>query len=185
MNDQDPLGTGPASATSRTTGPTEDAKAEEFRCFYRGFVAHLVGFLVWQGAPTAIAADIAQETMFDAYRSWVVIEHPQAWARRVASRKLVRHISQAEEEPVNAIPEVGALVRSPDALAEWESRQELQGLLNALPARQRQVLAWSVAGHTPAQIAEELGIEPATVRASLMKARRAAAQFLAAGKEDA
>jgi RNA polymerase sigma-70 factor (ECF subfamily) len=66
-----------------------------------------------------------------------------------------------------------------DALAEWESRQELLGLLLLLPPRQRQVLAWSVDGHTPTEIAEELSIGADAVRANLMKARRAIARAMA------
>ena len=180
MSEPEPLGTRAAGAD--VAGADTVA---EFSAFYRSFVAPLVGFLVWQGAPAAVAAELAQETMVEAYRSWSAIEYPQAWARRVASRKLVRHISRVEEAPVNPVPEAGALVSSCDALAEWESRQTLRALLDRLPPRQRQILAWSVTGHAPAQIAVELGIDPATVRANLMKARRSAARFLASREEDA
>ncbi|MFF4902852.1 sigma factor-like helix-turn-helix DNA-binding protein [Streptomyces sp. NPDC001068] len=42
------------------------------------------------------------------------------------------------------------------------------------PARQRQVLAWTLSEFTPAEIAEQLNMTPEAVRASLKKARRAA-----------
>jgi RNA polymerase sigma-70 factor (ECF subfamily) len=43
------------------------------------------------------------------------------------------------------------------------------GRLNS--RRQREVLAWTYDGATPADIASELGVEPATVRSTLRNAR--------------
>jgi RNA polymerase sigma-70 factor (ECF subfamily) len=175
----------PAPGETGGAGGPRSAPAEgEFAGFYREFVPVLVGFLVWQGASAAVAADLAQETMIEAYRQWPRVQHPRAWTRRVASRSLVRHVARVEEAPVGTVPEAGALVRSPDELAEWENRHEILRLLACLPPRQRQVLAWSVDGHTPAEIAEELGIDPATVRANLLKARRTVARLMRTGEED-
>ncbi|WP_367995823.1 RNA polymerase sigma factor [Streptomyces sp. ADI95-16] len=56
--------------------------------------------------------------------------------------------------------------------------------LRALPPRQRQVLAWSVSGYSPSQIGEELGIDPATGRANLLKARRAVARLMKTREEE-
>ncbi|MEV6976913.1 sigma-70 family RNA polymerase sigma factor [Kitasatospora sp. NPDC093806] len=171
----------PVIATTRPPSP-----AEGFDGFYRRFMPRLVGFLMWQGAPGSLAADIAQETMVKAYHDWWRIRSHEAWARRVASRELVRHFSRVLEDPVGDVPEEsGPLLAHPDDLAELESRHELLDLLGTLPPRQRQVLAWSVDGYRPAEIAEELGIDPATVRANLMKARRAVAAHLASRGEDA
>jgi RNA polymerase sigma-70 factor (ECF subfamily) len=162
------------------------AEKEEFAAFYRRFTPKLVGFLMWQGAPAQLAADLTQEAMITAYRKWSEIRSPEAWIRKVASRELVRHFSRVEEAPVDQVPETAnPLVSCPDELAEWEGRQVLLKLLQALPSRQRQVLAWSVSGCTPSEIAEELGIESATVRANLLKARRAVARRMAAGEEGA
>ncbi|NBH03416.1 sigma-70 region 4 domain-containing protein, partial [Amycolatopsis sp. SID8362] len=48
---------------------------------------------------------------------------------------------------------------------------ELIDLLASLPGRQRMVLAWSLDGFTPAQIADALRIAPATVRSTLRHVR--------------
>lgn len=191
MSDRDPSDARaglplPAAHPAGTAGRTRPPHADEagFAAFYRQFVPVLVGFLVWQGAPAAVAADLAQETMIEAYRQWDRIQHPKAWARRVASRALVRHVSRVEEDPAGTVPEPTALVPAPDALAEWENRHEILRLLALLPPRQRQVLAWSVDGHTPSEIAAELGVDPATVRASLLKARRAIARLLREREEE-
>ncbi|MBT2225658.1 hypothetical protein KLK06_07315 [Nonomuraea sp. NEAU-A123] len=51
-------------------------------------------------------------------------------------------------------------------------------MLRGLPHRQRQVLAWTFSGYTPAEIADQLGMTPNAVSASLKKARRAAIKHL-------
>jgi RNA polymerase sigma factor (sigma-70 family) len=158
--------------------PLPVASDEAFADFYRSFVTVLVRFLIWQGAPVQVAADLAQETMIKAYRNWPRIEHPRAWARRVASRELVRHTARTEA-PVACIPEPTSLLPRPDEALAWEQHHDLLQLLAGLPARQRQVMAWTYDGYSPSQIAEELGIEAATVRASLQKARRTLAARLA------
>ncbi|WP_327188290.1 RNA polymerase sigma factor [Streptomyces sp. NBC_01334] len=154
------------------------AKDEAFSAFYRTAVGPLVGFLVNQGASVHIAADIAQDTMAAAYQRWEDIEHPRAWAHTVASRALVRKIASAEEQPVEQVPEPTSLLAHPDAIAEWETRHDLLPVLRSLPPRQRQVLAWALAGFTPAEIAQHLGMTDDAVRASLYKARRTVAEFL-------
>lgn len=154
----------------------EDSANEQFEDFYRRFVLKLVGFLMWQGASAAVAADLAQEVMIKAFRRWQEIDRPEPWAFRVASRDLIRHLTRVEEEPFEQLPERGgSLVPRHDALAEWESRLELERLLEGLPQRQRQVLAWSVAGYGPTEIAQELAMDPRAVRSSLLKARRSVA----------
>ncbi|MEV6013264.1 sigma-70 family RNA polymerase sigma factor [Streptomyces sp. NPDC051976] len=180
MTDQEPLGIQQATPALAVADADADA---DFSSFYRSFIATLAGFLVWQGASAAIAAELAQETMIEALRAWPRIEHPAAWARRTASRKLVRHHSSIVEDPVDPVPETTALVSFWDGLADWENRQTLRDLFQHLPPRQRQMLAWTVAGYTPAQIAEELALDSSVVRANLMKARRAAARFLTAQEE--
>jgi RNA polymerase sigma factor (sigma-70 family) len=143
----------------------------EFSTFYRLTVKHLVGFLILQGGSPVDAADIAQDTMCTAYRRWSDIEHPRAWAFRVASRGLARRMF-AVETPTAMPPEPPPLWAGGEAdLAAL--RTDLVEALATLPPRQRQVLAWSLYEYTPAEIAEELGIDVDAVRSSLYKARRA------------
>ena len=157
--------------------PTQTADAT-FSAFYRRFVPTLVGFLVWQGARLPDAADLAQVTMIEAYRHWSKIREPEAWARRVASRALARQIASVEEDSVDEIPEHNSLLPSLTNVTAWEQQHEVLRVLNLLPPRQRQVMAWRLEGYTPAEIAEELKITSEAVRASLKKARKALAQHL-------
>lgn len=80
MDDREPVPTAVAAESG--------AEVEDFSEFYRQFVPSLVAFLMWQGASLPDAADVAQETMIRAYRYWSTIDHPRAWARRVASRTM-------------------------------------------------------------------------------------------------
>jgi len=147
-----------------------------FIAFYREFVPTLVAFLLWQGARLPDAAEIAQETMLQAYRHWVTVRQPRAWARRVASRMYTRRIASIEEFTVSEVPDRAPLLPSQTNLEAWEQRHEILRLLATLLARQRQVMAWTLDGYGPSEIAEELRITPEAVRSNLMKARRALAE---------
>jgi RNA polymerase sigma factor (sigma-70 family) len=149
----------------------------DFNEFYRGFVPILVVFLVWQGAHLADAANIAQETMTTAYRRWSEIDHPKVWARTVASRKLARHIASIEENPVEP-PEPNSLLSDSIDMRTWEQRHAILVALNHLSPRQRQVMAWTLDGYAPAEIASDLHISFQTVRVNLTQGRRALAAYL-------
>jgi RNA polymerase sigma factor (sigma-70 family) len=163
--------------------PDDDTEAlrqaatnEAFSCFYRATIRSLVGFLLIQGASLPIAAEIAQEAMIKAYQRWNTVTHPKAWVYTVAGRALVRQVADIREDPCEQTPEPTSLLPAPDMAAEWEVRQDLLRILPSLPIRQRQVLAWTFAGYTPSEIAQQLRVTPDAVRASLKKARRAASR---------
>jgi RNA polymerase sigma-70 factor (ECF subfamily) len=157
---------------------------EEFSNFYRKTIRGLTGFLVNQGASLPEAADIAQDTMMKAYRSWTGLRTPRAWVHTVASRTYIRRVTEVREEPVDPLPEPTSRLLRPDAAAEWEAQQEAVQWVKALPPRQRQVLAWTISEFTPTEIAEQLGMTPEAVRASLKKARRTIAESITHGEEE-
>ncbi|MGW7789498.1 RNA polymerase sigma factor [Streptomyces tricolor] len=176
----------PATAPAGPPGQRDRARQqtdEEFSAFYRAHVRPLVAFLVHHGAGVHTAADIAQEVMLDAYRNWSGINHPKAWVHTAASRALARKIASVEE-PVEEVPEPTSLLARPDAIVDWETRHDILPLLRSLPPRQRQVMAWTLAGFTPTDIAGQLDLSAENVRANLMKARRAVAAHLNAGEEE-
>jgi RNA polymerase sigma factor (sigma-70 family) len=161
---------GTSPQTAQPVQTTEDAA---FSAFYRQFVPTLIAFLMWQGARLPEAADIAQDTMAEAYKSWSVIDHPQAWARKVASRMLARLIGSVDKQDlVGEVPERSSLLLPLTDVEAWEQRHEVLRLLGCLPPRQRQVMAWTLDGYAPSDIADELKITAEAVRASLKKARR-------------
>ncbi|MFD8983235.1 RNA polymerase sigma factor [Streptomyces sp. NPDC059564] len=193
MNDHDPLDRTDLPATALPAdapGAREERRLlrqvtdAEFSAFYRTTIRPLVAFLINQGAGVHTASDIAQETMTTAYRRWSDLRAPKAWAYKVASRALVRRVAGVEEDPVEEVPEPTSLLARPDAIAEWEARHRVLPLLRSLPPRQRQVLAWTLAGFTPGDIADQLGLPAETVRANLRKARLAAAAYLETREEE-
>ncbi|MFE7193645.1 RNA polymerase sigma factor [Kitasatospora sp. NPDC057541] len=157
----------PAPDSGGGTSP----RSEEFAYFYRTCLRRLVAFLMWQGAPAPLAAELAQDTMVKAYARWDRIQSPEAWCRRVASRELVRAFSRVEESIEDLDFEPTSLLPAPDEAMEWERQQDILNLLSGLPPRQRQVMAWTLDEYSPTEIAAELGMKPTAVRASLFKAR--------------
>jgi len=179
----------PAPAQPGEPGPAPaggDAERTllEFNSFYRDFVPTLLGFLLWQGMRLPDAAEVAQDTMTDLYRRWGKVDNPRTWARTVASRKYARWLASVEDKPVADVPEErSALLRREADPEELVARHEVLRLLALLPPRQWQVMAWTVDGYTPTEIAAELGISAEGVRASLLKARRKLAEHLEAARE--
>ncbi len=145
-----------------------------FNAFYRSFTPTLVAFLVWQGASLADAADVAQEAMIQAYQHWPSICHPQAWTRRVASRAYTRRLASIEDL-VPSVAICSPLLPAETDVAAWDQRHDVLGMLASLPSRQRQVMAWTLDGYAPTEIAKELIMTPEAVRTNLMKARRSLA----------
>lgn len=186
MSDQEPAEDIDHPATTPTArggdfdgnGTARQLVDEEFSAFYRNVVPRLVGFLANQGATVAVATEIAQDTMVKAYQRWAEIDRPQAWVHTVASRALVRRIADIREDPVEQVPESTSLLPHPDAVAEWEVKHDMLRILRNLPPRQRQVLAWTLNGYTPSEIAKELRMTPNAVSASLRKARRAVTRHI-------
>ncbi|MGW5724892.1 RNA polymerase sigma factor [Nocardia beijingensis] len=124
-----------------------------------------------KGLDQADAAEIAQETMFQLWRRWGDVESPRAWTRKVASRAWARRIADTEEDLI-AEPEHSVLLPAESDIDHWVEHNDYYEALAKLPPRQRQLMVWCNEGYEPAEIAEQLRMNPATVRSNLRKARR-------------
>ncbi|WIM98796.1 sigma-70 family RNA polymerase sigma factor [Actinoplanes oblitus] len=143
----------------------------EFELFYLAETPKLIGFLMVRGSEAGLAADIAQETMLEAYRRWNDIEAPRAWIRRVARRRWAKLTEKRHrEEPAEQVPEPSGLL-SPDEADLLGQRHDIIAVLAALPDAQREVMAFSYDGYQPNEIAGLLGKPAATVRSLLRQAR--------------
>lgn len=152
----------------------QSAEVTEFSKFYVENVPKLVAFLVCEGFSMSDAADCVQETLIAALPPvWATLECPYAWCRRVAHRKAC-DLAQRRREAPFADPELaGSPLLAPGFHIEhFEANHEFLHWLAQLDGcRQRQVLVWTYDGATPAEIAAELGMHPATVRSTLRNAR--------------
>ncbi|GAA5079777.1 sigma-70 family RNA polymerase sigma factor [Nocardia iowensis] len=155
-----------------------------FSAFYRQIVPRLVAFLEGHGACRPDAVEIAQDTLEKAWRSWSVIEHPRTWSYTVAGREYARRMSKLEEDSVAEVPERTALLRSDSEFDAAERRHDLARIVPTLPSRQRQVMAWTLEGYEPREIAEILQITPEAARSNLKKARRTVAIYLDDSSEE-
>jgi RNA polymerase sigma factor (sigma-70 family) len=166
---------GPAADAPTAASPAPGGE-HEFAWFYRSHISRLTAYLIYQGAAAHLAADIAQDAMITAYRRWAEIKSPRSYTWTVAYRAFIRHALNDPEQPVGEVPEPAALLPRPGEAEAWLQEQHIIHVLRALPPRQRQVLALTIDGWTPAEIAELLNLDPAAVRSNLKKARRTAAE---------
>ncbi|ADL47659.1 sigma-70 family RNA polymerase sigma factor [Micromonospora aurantiaca (nom. illeg.)] len=143
---------------------------EEFSAFYRDYATRLAAFLISIGVPQSDALDIMQETMHKAYQRWCRIEHPKAWVKATASKAYAERLAKLDPVPVEDIAD--RLPAVPSGADVADTKHAILTALRQLPMRQRQVLAWSFEGHTPAEIADQLRMTAEAVRSSLYKGRK-------------
>ncbi|MFI0453688.1 RNA polymerase sigma factor [Actinomadura sp. 6N118] len=150
-------------------GPTHPF--DSFDDYYRSDLTTLTRFLLHLGASIEDAQDVAQEAMLAVLSQWRSVDDPQAYARATAKTIFMRRIGKAKRDQDAAkrawIPEQ---LRSPfiSFAAEVESVMQM---LRTLPLEQREVMAWTLDGYTPSQIAEATNQKAATVRSHLRHAR--------------
>jgi RNA polymerase sigma factor (sigma-70 family) len=154
---------------------------EDFPAFYFRFMPNLVGFIMLLGAQLFDAAAIAQETMESAYNHWEEIEKPESWARTIAANNFRRRRKSSRGATYVDVTDGMLLLASSIDPVEWASQHEILRLLSQLPGRQREVMAWTLVGYSPSEIARELEISAKAVLASLEKARRALSDALSMG----
>jgi RNA polymerase sigma factor (sigma-70 family) len=150
----------------------------EFAQFFRAEHKKLIRFVIAIGASGDQAAEIAQVTFFKAFEGWDVIRAPRAWIRRVAVNELTAaRLAARRETPQAALPDAPVPVSTALAVELTEEARQVIAALQALPPRQRQVMAWIIDGFSAAEIARELGVSPESVRQSHAKARKNLGRF--------
>jgi RNA polymerase sigma factor (sigma-70 family) len=171
----------PAAASQQGAAPPAESGAAapgtDFASCYAKEMPGLVWFVMSLGAGPEAAADAAQSAFADAFPVWHTIRYPHAWLRRVAERSYYRRASHRETSVETPPDRPGPL----SAASVVELRDEARTVLAALatlPPKQRQVMAWSIDGYSPAEIASKLGADPTAVRQNLTKARKNLKQLL-------
>ncbi|MGC4959783.1 RNA polymerase sigma factor [Actinomadura citrea] len=146
-------------------------RTDSFDDYYRSDLTTLTRFLLHLGASIEDAQDVAQEAMMAVLNSWRYVDDPQAYARAAAKTIFMRRIGKAKRDQDAAkrawTPEQH---RSPFVSFAAEAESVMQ-MLRTLPLEQREVMAWTIDGYSPRQIAQATNQNPATVRSHLRHAR--------------
>jgi RNA polymerase sigma factor (sigma-70 family) len=143
-------------------------EVSKFASFFRERFGRTAVLLVAMGASRADADDCVQEAMLLACKRWDTIGDPAAWVNTVAVRRYWRLVRRQQQEV-----SLDETVPEPDAGTGifTEEQQHVLCLLRQLPAQQRNVAALFYDGMATEEIAELVGVSPATVRSHLRHAR--------------
>jgi RNA polymerase sigma factor (sigma-70 family) len=107
-----------------------------------------------------------------AWDRWETIRQPRAWLYKVALRESYRIQAGRREIPAgDALPEAAGAPDTSDLVVLNEEEERARCALSALPGKQRQVMALTFAGLSVAEVAAELGCDPAAVRQNQVRAR--------------
>ncbi|MEV0360624.1 sigma factor [Nocardia sp. NPDC050697] len=124
-----------AAETTVAPAESEARQAEVFEAFYREHLPRLAGFLVNRGATAVDAAEIAQEAMIRAWKSWTVVEFPRAWVFKVAVRILGERLRTIRDTtPSTGTAEQSVLISLP-AIASRKTTAIRQARYLARPYR--------------------------------------------------
>lgn len=154
----------------------ETLPIQQDRMFREFFVEHrprLTSVLMMAGATRQDADDAAQEAMREVFLKWSNIDFPATYARTVALRTLSHaHKRRKRENDLLTRAASGGAWPNTQPVTELDATSEyVMALLKTLSPEQRTVMALTVDGYSPAEIAEMTGQPAATVRSNLRHAR--------------
>jgi RNA polymerase sigma factor (sigma-70 family) len=152
----------------------------EIGSFYEQEMPRLVLFVTMSaGLDVHAAADVAQTAFERALPRWAALRNPRAWLYRVAHNEAIaRRRAVRREIPVDVLPDradPGSAALAAELRAE---QREVMNHLRGLPPNQAQVMAWTLAGFSDAEIAAALGLTKQAVKQSRYYARRNLAKRL-------
>jgi RNA polymerase sigma-70 factor (ECF subfamily) len=151
--------------------------------FFRANFRLIVKVVMEYGARIDEAEDAAAQAAVEVFARWAEVRDPLAYAMKAALNSFYRSRQREGESHRRA---VRALLLSPgpdhDAvLVTGQERSRVVGLLSALPTAQREVMAYTVDGFSPTEMAAMLGKTPEAVRANLRHARKRLSQQINEG----
>jgi len=143
------------------THPSYSGFEEFFEGERPGLIAYCVAAF---GLTRPAAEDIAQDAFLEVFRRWDTLTKPRAYLRQVAYHKALKRPCEQPSDEIDPGPAPGD--------ASTGSWHLVQQALRQLPSQQRVVFALILDGHPVSDIAEVLGLTPATVRSHARHARR-------------
>ena len=154
-----------------TEAAVTNARAD-FDAFFRETFAQVARAAALVARDPGTGQELAQEAFFRLYERWDRFEseeHARRFAYRVAVNLARSHLRKHLRVRLS-----GLEPRDRDVALPTDSFADLADALGALSGRQRAaVVLVDYVGLEAADVAEVLGIEPSTVRAHVMRGRRA------------
>jgi len=151
--------------------------SEGFDAFFRRMYPQLVRIAYRVLGDQEAASDVAQDVMLAAYARYPEdLTNPSAWVRSAAVHSALNHARggrrrgrrEARQVPREAVP-------APDEQAlEADERRRVRQALSRLPKEKATILVLRHSGLSYLEVAEAMGISPASVGTTL---RRAEEQF--------
>jgi len=152
------------------SGPREAAADPEFATCYQAEMPALISFLIKCGANPGDAPETAQEAFRELFEQWKTVDEPKLWLRKAAFPIFLRRpvCNAASLEENHAKP-------TSSNASSWFDFGEEERLFIDMPrllsTTQRAVLALHYERFQTGEIAEILGMKPATVRSNLTGGR--------------
>ncbi len=184
VHDSEPMGTleGNLTGLLPVTGRTADTTAEDLAALVATYSSTLyrVAFSVSRNA--AEAEDMVQETFLRVLRHrdrLPEVRDARVWLIRIVwnlvldrkRRQKTRPENENVDELVRVLP--AKEMRADQAVIAAQGHARVLGLIDELPAKERQVILLSAVEElTNAEIADVLGITESSVRSRLFRARR-------------
>jgi RNA polymerase sigma-70 factor (ECF subfamily) len=167
-----------ARVASRTNDPPMDSDA--FAGFYQRSAPALRAYLVRISGNVALAEDMTQES----YLRFLCAEKPEGgevnyrrYLYRIATNLLRDHWRRPRPASIDDVPEQHLAAR--DEISQVDSRSVLDPALARMRPRERQLLWLAHAeGYSHHEIAEITGLNSASIRLLLFRARRKIARML-------
>jgi RNA polymerase sigma-70 factor (ECF subfamily) len=163
----------------RANGRTAGSDAA-FDAFYRVEIHSLVALATSLTGDRSYGADLAQEALLRAFRSWETVcalDRPGAWARRVVINLTIDAHRRRQREEQATRRSLGET--SETSVPEDEVDEQFWAAVRSLPERQRHAVALHYIDDLPvAEVARVLEVTEGTVKTSLYMARKSLAARL-------
>lgn len=144
---------------------------KEFRHFFEEFFVSVCRFVTRYTGESEVSTDIAQEVFVKVYERWrefETFENAKAFLYTIARNLSLDYLKhkKAENNYVQAFPENNDIVEQ--TFLKEVTRQEtfriLYSAIDQLPGQTRQVILYSLEGHSVQEVGDKMGISANTVK---------------------
>jgi RNA polymerase sigma factor (sigma-70 family) len=152
-----------------------ESAAKALEDFFRRHYRDVVRTVMYTGADEHQAREATAAAMEDLVRSWSRVDHPLPWIRQAAVHHFLKELTRGPDRVRRRLAERGHGADPAGSGSEpshGADRRWVTELIGSLPPRQAEVMALTVDGYTPQEIAVTLHRTPTAVRQNLFEARR-------------